>query len=82
MPFTPGNVETNSNVWVQWMTDEKIDDWKRLRCILNVNLEYPEDLHNLHNDYPLAPERVKMGNVKKLILKLTTRLITLCIMKI
>jgi len=26
--------------------------------ILEVDLEYPRDLHELHNDYPLAPERV------------------------
>ena len=43
------------------MTDDEIDDWKFLSCILDVDLEYPKDLHNLHNDYPLAPERVKNG---------------------
>ena len=32
-----------------------------------VDLEYPEQLHILHNDYPLAPERVKIENVEKLI---------------
>ena len=26
--------------------------------ILEVDLEYPEDLHNAHNAYPLAPERI------------------------
>ena len=26
--------------------------------ILEVDLEYPEDLHNAHNSYPLAPERM------------------------
>ena len=26
--------------------------------ILEVHLEYPEDLHNAHNAYPLAPERM------------------------
>ena len=26
--------------------------------ILKVDLEYPEKLHLLHNDYPLAPEKV------------------------
>ena len=42
------------------MTDDEIDDLKQLSCILYVDLEYPEDLHNLDNYYPLAPERVKM----------------------
>ena len=28
---------------------------------------YPENLHNLHNDYPLSPECVKIGRVEKLI---------------
>ena len=41
--------------------------WERIPCILEVDLEYPKKLHNLHNDYPLCPERVKCGNVEKLI---------------
>ncbi|KAK3731226.1 hypothetical protein QZH41_004694 [Actinostola sp. cb2023] len=28
--------------------------------ILEVDLEYPKELHDLHNDYPLAPERQKV----------------------
>ena len=49
----------------KWMTDDELNDWGHLSCILEVDLEYPEQLHNLHNDYPLAPERVKIGNVDR-----------------
>ena len=49
------------------LTVDELDDWKHLSCILEVDVEYPEDLHDLHNDYPLAPERFKIGNVEKLI---------------
>ena len=51
----------------EWMTDDELDEWKHLSCILEVDLEYPEQLHKLHNDYPLVSERVKIGNVDKLI---------------
>ena len=28
--------------------------------ILEVDLEYPKELHELHNDYPLAAEKIKV----------------------
>ena len=40
---------------------------KHLSCFLEVDLDYLEDLHGLHNDYSLAPERIKIRNVTKLI---------------
>ena len=57
----------------EWMTDDELDDWKHLSCFLVVDLEYPEDLHDLHNDYPLAQECVKMGNIEKLIPNLNNK---------
>ena len=55
----------------RWMTQKQIDKITNLAkykednkkgMILEVDLEYPEELHDLHNDYPLAPEKVKVSN--------------------
>ena len=55
------------------MTDNELDDRKHLSYFLKVDLEFPEYIHNLHNDYPLAPERVKIRNVEKLIPNLNNK---------
>ena len=44
-----------------------LNNWNEISCILEVDLEYPTDLHDLHNDYPLAPETIKVNKVDKLI---------------
>ena len=51
----------------RWMKIEELKDWKSMPCILEVDLTYPENLHDLHNDYPLAPERLTVNKVEKLI---------------
>ena len=33
----------------------------RLIYILEIDLEYPDELHELHNDYPLAPEKLAIS---------------------
>ena len=56
----------------EWMSEE-LKNWRSHSsetseaCILEVDLEYPKELHDLHNDYPLAPERLKIGGIEKLI---------------
>ena len=56
-----------------WMTDKELDDWKHLSCFLKVDLEYSENLHSLHNEYPLAPEGIQIRNVQKLIPNLNSK---------
>ena len=52
----------------KWLTEKQInkinlakynEDSKK-GLILEVDLEYPKELHDLHNDYPLGPEKVKV----------------------
>ena len=49
----------------KWMAD--FENWRELPCILEVDLEYPRELHHLHNDYPLALESLTISKVEKLI---------------
>ena len=57
----------------RWMTNQELTNWKNHPCILEVDLEYPHHFHDLHNDYPLAPETVKVDKVDKLIPNLNNK---------
>ena len=54
----------------RWMTRNEIDktnlekynDTNTKGLILEVVMKYPEELHDLHNDYPLAPEKIPVTN--------------------
>ena len=52
---------------LKWMKENELMVWEKFSCILEVDLKYPEELHDLDNDYPLAPESIKIGSVEKLI---------------
>ena len=51
----------------KWMKEKDLDNWKEFPCILEVDLEYPKELHDIHNDYPLVPERITVNRVENLI---------------
>ena len=38
--------------------------------ILEVDVKYPENLHDLHSDLPFLPEKMKIGKCKKLVCNL------------
>ena len=40
---------------------------KTNHVFLEVDLEYPKDLHDLHGEYPLAPEQLKINKINKLV---------------
>jgi len=62
-----------------WMAERELTNWrtfskvKGVGCILEVDLEYPDELHDFHNDYPLAPENIKVKKVHKLISNLNNK---------
>ena len=39
-----------------------INEKSEIGYFLQVDLEYPDELHELHNDYPLAPEKLDVTN--------------------
>ncbi|XP_065645274.1 uncharacterized protein LOC136075765 [Hydra vulgaris] len=57
----------------KWMDENEIENWKSTTCTLEVDLDYLEHLHDEHNDYPLAPERLNIDKVEKLVHNLNNK---------
>ena len=59
---------------LRWMDEAKLVDFDPTLInteddtgyILQVDLEYPKELHKAHNDYPIAPENISINKIDKL----------------
>ena len=47
---------------IDWFDVMSVNEKSDTGYILEVDLEYPDVLHELHNDYPLAPEKISVSN--------------------
>ena len=45
-----------------------------------VDLEYPDELHELHNDYPLAPEKLAVSS--DMLSKYCKKIADKCVIKV
>ena len=53
----------------EWLSEEETDKFDLIKfsenssigCILEIDPEYPNELHDMHNDYPLAPEKLEIS---------------------
>ena len=53
----------------KWLSEKQInkinlatyENDSKKGLILEVDLEYPQELHTIHNDYPLAPEKIQVN---------------------
>ena len=46
---------------------QNYDEYSNEGLIIEVDVEYFKDLHDLYNDLPFLPERMKINNCNKLV---------------
>ena len=63
--FSPPGLSWHAMLKMTGVKLEKISDiqyFKSNGIFFEVDLEYPDELHELHNDYPLAPEKLAVSS--------------------
>ena len=65
-------IQINEIGWIEYISKfnedfiKSYNDESDERQFLEVDVQYPENLHNLCNDLPFLPERMKIEKNKKL----------------
>ncbi|GFT81374.1 uncharacterized protein NPIL_234081 [Nephila pilipes] len=55
------NLPTHDFSWTdEYVNCTNVPDDSDIGCIFEIDLEYPDELHDLHNCYPLAPEKIEV----------------------
>ena len=69
----PQKLQVNKFEWIEEISQFNEDFIKKYNeesdegYFLEVDVQYPEKLHELYNDLPFLPERMKIKKVKKLV---------------
>ena len=70
------NVPVDTFEWIKYTSQfnkdfvEKYNEENDEGYFLEVDIQYPEKLHELHDDLPFVPERLKIENVEKIVTNL------------
>ena len=61
---------TNGFKWIdpKYLDSNKYNKNSSKGCVLEIDFEYPKKSHELHNDYPLAPDKTEMLSKYQLML--------------
>ena len=51
----------------KWVTPDEIAERSDKGYLLEVDVKYPKELHDLHNDLPFMCEKMEINKVKKLV---------------
>ena len=67
-PLTTGEFRwINCDAWDPTKLVNMLSNEKKYGYLLEVDVKYPKDLHDLHNDIPFMCSKMKVDGVEKLI---------------
>ncbi len=62
-----GNEQTTTSQNFKWMNDDELKNWESKPCILEVDLEYPKELHDKLTSIRWLRKDFSVDKVEKLV---------------